>query len=171
MRCPACSNEDTRVVDSRISNAGATVRRRRECQGCSHRFTTFERFELEQPRVIKSDGRREPWDEEKLRRGLLRALEKRPVGSDKVEALINAVSRQMQLSGEPEVRSALIGQAMMDRLQRTDEIAYVRYASVYRSFEDVSAFSKEVDRLRREKGAASNVTQLSLLVEKVPEEK
>jgi len=171
MRCPACSNEDTRVVDSRVSNAGATVRRRRECQGCSHRFTTFERFELEQPRVIKSDGRREPWDEEKLRRGLLRALEKRPVGSDKVEALINAVSRQMQLSGEPEVRSALIGQAMMDRLQRTDEIAYVRYASVYRSFEDVSAFSKEVDRLRREKGAASNVTQLSLLVEKVSEEK
>ncbi len=171
MRCPACSNEDTRVVDSRISNAGATVRRRRECQGCSHRFTTFERFELEQPRVIKSDGRREPWDEEKLRRGLLRALEKRPVGSDKVEALINAVSRQMQLSGEPEVRSALIGQAMMDRLQRTDEIAYVRYASVYRSFEDVSAFSKEVDRLRREKGAASNVTQLSLLVENVSEEK
>ena len=171
MRCPACSNEDTRVVDSRISNAGATVRRRRECQGCSHRFTTFERFELEQPRVIKSDGRREPWDEEKLRRGLLRALEKRPVGSDKVEALINAVSRQMQLSGEPEVRSALIGQAMMDRLQRTDEIAYVRYASVYRRFEDVSAFSKEVDRLRREKGAASNVTQLSLLVENVSEEK
>ncbi|HIE77073.1 MAG TPA: transcriptional regulator NrdR [Gammaproteobacteria bacterium] len=171
MRCPACSNEDTRVVDSRISNAGATVRRRRECQGCSHRFTTFERFELEQPRVIKSDGRREPWDEEKLRRGLLRALEKRPVGSDKVEALINAVSRQMQLSGEPEVRSALIGQAMMDRLQRTDEIAYVRYASVYRSFEDVSAFSKEVDRLRREKGAASNVTQLSLLSEKAAEEK
>ena len=171
MRCPACSNEDTRVVDSRISNAGATVRRRRECQGCSHRFTTFERFELEQPRVIKSDGRREPWDEEKLRRGLLRALEKRPVGSDKVEALINAVSRQMQLSGEPEVRSALIGQAMMDRLQRTDEIAYVRYASVYRSFEDVSAFSKEVDRLRRQKGVVSNVTQLSLLVEKVSEEK
>ncbi len=171
MRCPACSNEDTRVVDSRISNAGATVRRRRECQGCRHRFTTFERFELEQPRVIKSDGRREPWDEEKLRRGLLRALEKRPVGSDKVEELINAVSRQMQLSGEPEVRSALIGQAMMDRLQRADEIAYVRYASVYRSFEDVSAFSKEVDRLHREKGAASNVTQLSLLSEKVAKEK
>jgi transcriptional repressor NrdR len=171
MRCPACSNEDTRVVDSRISNAGATVRRRRECQTCSHRFTTFERFELEQPRVIKSDGRREPWDEEKLRRGLLRSLEKRPVGSDKVEELINSVSRQMQLSGEPEVRSALIGQAMMDRLQRADEIAYVRYASVYRSFEDVSAFSKEVDRLRREKGTGSNVTQLSLLSDKAAEEK
>ena len=171
MRCPACSNEDTRVVDSRISNAGAKVRRRRECQACSHRFTTFERFELEQPRVIKSDGRREPWDEEKLRRGLLRALEKRPVGSDKVEELINSVSRQMQLSGEPEVRSALIGQAMMDRLQRADEIAYVRYASVYRSFEDVSAFSKEVDRLRREKRTGSNVAQLSLLIEKAAEEK
>jgi transcriptional repressor NrdR len=116
--------------------------------------------------VIKSDGRRETWDEAKLRRGLLRALEKRPVSVDRVEALVNDVSRSMQLSGEPEVRSADIGQSVMDLLQQIDEIAYVRYASVYRSFEDVSAFSQEVDRLRHEKQEASNITQLSLLTEK-----
>ena len=142
------------------------MRRRRACQACQHRFTTFERFEREQPRVIKSDGRRETWDEAKLRRGLLRALEKRPVSVDRVEALVNDVSRSMQLSGEPEVRSADIGQSVMDLLQQIDEIAYVRYASVYRSFEDVSAFSQEVDRLRHEKQEASNITQLSLLTEK-----
>ena len=135
----------------------------RSCQGCSHRFTTFERFEREQPRVIKSDGRREPWDEEKLRRGLLRALEKRPVGLDQVEALINDVSRQIQLLGEPEIRSAIIGEIVMSLLPAIDEIAYVRYASVYRSFEDVAAFSKEIDKLRKKKAQPANVTQLSLL--------
>lgn len=163
MRCPACSNDDTRVIDSRLGDAGATVRRRRECQSCSHRFTTFERFEREQPRVIKSDGRRELWDEEKLRRGLLRALEKRPVGLDQVEALINDVSRQIQLLGEPEIRSAIIGEIVMSLLPAIDEIAYVRYASVYRSFEDVAAFSKEIDKLRKKKTQPANVTQLSLL--------
>jgi transcriptional repressor NrdR len=163
MRCPACANDDTRVVDSRLGDAGATVRRRRECQGCSHRFTTFERFEREQPRVIKSDGRRELWDEEKLRRGLMRALEKRPVGLDQVEALINDVSRQIQLRGEPEIRSAVIGEVVITLLPAIDEIAYVRYASVYRSFEDVAAFSKEIDKLRKKKTQGSNVAQLSLL--------
>lgn len=163
MRCPACSNDDTRVIDSRLGDAGATVRRRRECQSCSHRFTTFERFEREQPRVIKSDGRRELWDDEKLRRGLLRALEKRPVGLDQVEALINDVSRQIQLLGEPEIRSAIIGEIVMSLLPAIDEIAYVRYASVYRSFEDVAAFSKEIDKLRKKKTQPANVTQLSLL--------
>jgi len=115
--------------------------------------------------VIKSDGRREPWDEEKLRRGLLRALEKRPVGLDQVEALINDVSREIQLRGEPEIRSAVIGEVVMSLLPSIDEIAYVRYASVYRSFEDVAAFSKEVDRLRKSRRAAPDVTQLSLLSE------
>ena len=115
--------------------------------------------------MIKSDGRREPWDEEKLRRGLLRALEKRPVGLDQVEALINDVSREIQLRGEPEIRSAVIGEVVMSLLPSIDEIAYVRYASVYRSFEDVAAFSKEVDRLRKSRRAASDVTQLSLLSE------
>ena len=115
--------------------------------------------------MIKSDGRREPWDEEKLRRGLLRALEKRPVGLDQVEALINDVSREIQLRGEPEIRSAVIGEVVMSLLPSIDEIAYVRYASVYRSFEDVAAFSKEVDRLRKSRRAAPDVTQLSLLSE------
>ena len=165
MRCPACSSDDTRVIDSRLSDAGASVRRRRECQACSHRFTTFERFEREQASVVKSDGRRETWDEEKLRRGLLRALEKRPVGLEQVDALINDVSRQIQLSGEPEVRSAAIGEIVMSLLPQIDEIAYVRYASVYRSFEDVAAFGKEIDRLRKDQHAPSNVAQLSLLAE------
>ena len=153
------------MIDSRLGDARATVRRRRECLGCSHRFTTFERFEREQPRVVKGDGRREPWDEEKLRRGLLRALEKRPVGLDQVEALINDISREIQLRGEPEIRSAVIGEVVMSLLPSIDEIASVRYASVYRSFEDVAAFSKEVDKLRKSRSAASNVTQLSLLSE------
>ena len=115
--------------------------------------------------MIKSDGRREPWDEEKLRRGLLRALEKRPVGLDQVEALINDVRREIQVRGEPEIRSAVIGEVVMSLLPSIDEIAYVRYASVYRSFEDVAAFSKEVDRLRKSRRAAPDVTQLSLLSE------
>jgi transcriptional repressor NrdR len=165
MRCPACSSDDTRVIDSRLGDAGATVRRRRECQACSNRFTTFERFEREQPRVVKSDGRREPWDEQKLRRGLLRALEKRPVGLDQIDALINSVSREIQLNGEPEVPSAAIGEIVMNLLPEIDEIAYVRYASVYRSFEDVAAFSKEIDRLRKDRETSSSVTQLSLLAE------
>jgi len=115
--------------------------------------------------VIKSDGRREPWDEQKLRRGLLRALEKRPVGLDQIDALINSVSREIQLNGEPEVRSAVIGEIVMNLLPEIDEIAYVRYASVYRSFEDVAAFSKEIDRLRKDSKTSTNVTQLSLLAE------
>ena len=115
--------------------------------------------------MSKSDGRREPWDEEKLRRGLLRAREKRPVCLDQVEALVNDVSREIQLRGEPEIRSAVIGEVVMSLLPSIDEIAYVRYASVYRSFEDVAAFSKEVDRLRKSRRAAPDVTQLSLLSE------
>ncbi len=166
MRCPSCSHDDTRVVDSRIGDGGASVRRRRECQVCAHRFTTFERFEPEQPRVIKSDGRREPWAEAKLRRGLLRALEKRPVGVDRVDLLVADVTRQIQLTGEREVRSAVIGQLVMDALQEVDEVAFVRYASVYRSFEDVSAFSTEVERLKKSRQSSQNVTQLSLLGDK-----
>ena len=115
--------------------------------------------------MVKSDGRREPWDEGKLRRGLLRALEKRPVGLDQIDALINDVSREIQLNGELEVRSAAIGEVVMSLLPQIDEIAYVRYASVYRSFEDVAAFSKEVDRLRKDRKTPANVTQLSLLAD------
>jgi len=139
------------------------VRRRRACQHCDHRFTTFERLEVEQPRVIKSDGRCEAWDEEKLRRGIMRALEKRPVGQDHIESLLLGISKSMRLSGEREVRSSLIGQFVMESLREIDEVAYVRYASVYRSFEDVSAFADEVERLRHAKEQEIDTDQLSLL--------
>ena len=140
------------------------MRRRRACQHCDHRFTTFERLEVEQPRVIKSDGRCEAWDEEKLRRGIMRALEKRPVGQDHIESLLLGISKSMRLSGEREVRSSLIGQFVMESLREIDEVAYVRYASVYRSFEDVSAFADEVERLRQPKEQVIDTDQLSLLV-------
>ena len=139
------------------------MRRRRVCQHCDHRFTTFERLEVEQPRVIKSDGRCEAWDEEKLRRGIMRALEKRPVGQDHIESLLLGISKSMRLSGEREVRSSLIGQFVMESLREIDEVAYVRYASVYRSFEDVSAFADEVERLRHAKEQEIDTDQLSLL--------
>ena len=139
------------------------MRRRRARQHCDHRFTTFERLEVEQPRVIKSDGRCEAWDEEKLRRGIMRALEKRPVGQDHIESLLLGISKSMRLSGEREVRSSLIGQFVMESLRDIDEVAYVRYASVYRSFEDVSAFADEVERLRHAKEQEIDTDQLSLL--------
>ena len=139
------------------------MRRRRACQHCDHRFTTFERLEVEQPRVIKSDGRCEAWDEEKLRRGIMRALEKRPVGQDHIESLLLGISKSMRLSGEREVRSSLIGQFVMESLREIDEVAYVRYASVYRSFEDVSAFADEVEHLRHAKEQEIDTDQLSLL--------
>ena len=139
------------------------MRRRRACQHCDHRFTTFERLEVEQPRVIKSDGRCEAWDEEKLRRGIMRALEKRPVGQDHIESLLLGISKSMRLSGEREVRSSLIGQFVMESLREIDEVAYVRYASVYLSFEDVSAFADEVERLRHAKEQEIDTDQLSLL--------
>ena len=163
MRCLNCYSDDTRVIDSRLGNDGDTVRRRRECQDCQHRFTTFERVVLEQPRVVKSDGRREAWNDEKLRRGIMRALEKRPVGLDQVEELVGEISKTMKLSGEMEVTAKDIGQKVMDGLRMVDEVAYIRYASVYLSFEDVTAFSKEVDRLQSMQASDRESEQLSLL--------
>ncbi|MBO69075.1 MAG: transcriptional regulator NrdR [Acidiferrobacteraceae bacterium] len=163
MRCPSCYSEETRVIDSRLGDDGDIVRRRRECQDCSHRFTTFERIFLEQPRVVKSDGRRETWNGEKLRRGIMRALEKRPVGLDSVEELVSSISKKLKLSGEREVTAKQIGQEVMDGLRAIDEVAYIRYASVYLSFEDVSAFSTEVERLRSFQETEGEATQLSLL--------
>ena len=163
MRCPSCLSDATRVIDSRLSDGGDTVRRRRACKRCGHRFTTFERLEVQQPRVIKSDGRREAWEEEKLRRGIMRALEKRPVGQDQIESLLLAIEKSARLSGEREVPSSLIGQFVMESLRVIDEVAYVRYASVYRRFEDVSAFADEVERLRHAKDRSDDADQLSLL--------
>ena len=163
MRCPVCYSDETRVIDSRLGDDGDTVRRRRECRDCEHRFTTFERVFLEQPRVVKSDGRREAWKDEKLRRGILRALEKRPVGLDQLEELVGSISRKLRLSGEREVTAKQIGQEVMDGLRELDEVAYIRYASVYLSFEDVSAFSVEVDRLHSMERNETDAKQLSLL--------
>ena len=163
MRCPSCTSDVTRVIDSRLSDGGDTIRRRRSCKDCGHRFTTFERLEVGRPRVIKNDGRRESWEEEKLRRGIMRALEKRPVGQDQIESLLLEIEKSSRLLGEREVQSSIIGQFVMESLREIDEVAYVRYASVYRRFEDVSAFAAEVERLRYEKDQPDDTEQLSLL--------
>ena len=148
MRCPFCSEPDTRVIDSRLAEDGERVRRRRECTACQERFTTYEAAELSLPRLIKSDGRREPFIEDKLRAGMLRALEKRPVALEDVEASIADIKRRLRALGEREVRSRLVGDLVMAALRRLDAVAYVRFASVYRRFEDVDAFVKELNRFK-----------------------
>ncbi len=150
MHCPFCGTEDTRVVDSRLVADGSQIRRRRECASCKERFTTFEIAELLMPRVVKRDGSREPFDEHKLRAGLQRALEKRPVGVEAVEAAISAIKRDLQSAGEREVPSRAVGEKVMEQLRRLDDVAYVRFASVYRSFQDLNEFRAELDRLDRE---------------------
>ena len=163
MRCPFCADEDTRVVDSRVVGDGAQVRRRRECTACEERFTTYERAELSLPRIVKQDGRRVPFSEEKLRAGLLRALEKRPVPIDQIEGTVSRIQRQLIASGEREVRSREIGEKVMDALRDLDHIAYVRFASVYRSFEDVADFREAVDRLEQQPSPELVQAQISLL--------
>ncbi len=147
MHCPFCGADDTKVIDSRLVAEGGQVRRRRECLSCRERFTTFEVAELLMPRVIKRDGTREPFDENKLRSGLLRSLEKRPVGIEQIEAAISQIKHVLQTTGEREVPSRLIGERIMERLRDLDQVAYVRFASVYRSFQDISEFRAELDRL------------------------
>jgi transcriptional repressor NrdR len=165
MRCPFCLADETSVVDSRLTEDGDCVRRRRECEVCHERFTTFERAELRLPQIIKSDGRREPFVEDKLRGGLLRALEKRPVDSSRVEALIAHVRHKLMASGEREVASRQIGEWVMEELKDVDPVAYVRFASVYRSFEDLNAFSETVERLQNEPPPENKRKQLSLIPE------
>ncbi|MGI9316292.1 MAG: transcriptional regulator NrdR [bacterium] len=162
MRCPYCANEDTRVIDSRLGDGGESVRRRRECQSCSERFTTFENIVLQMPQVIKSDGGRERFDEDKLRRGLARALEKRPVDVETIEGAVNRIMRQFSHKGDREIEAKQIGEAVMDELRELDEVAYVRFASVYRSFQDLEAFSDEVEKLRETLSDRSGKVQLSL---------
>lgn len=147
MYCPFCSAEDTKVIDSRLVAEGGQVRRRRECLSCQERFTTYELAELLMPRVIKSDDTREPFDEGKLRSGLLRALEKRPVGMEQIEEAISHIKHELRATGEREVSSRMIGEQVMEQLRELDEVAYVRFASVYRSFQDLSEFRAELDRL------------------------
>jgi transcriptional repressor NrdR len=147
MRCPFCGAQDTRVIDSRLSQDGDQVRRRRECNECRERFTTFEVAELTMPRVVKTNGNREPFREEKLRAGILRALEKRPVGSDQIEAAIHRIKKKLLATGEREMPTRLIGESVMAELARLDHVAYIRFASVYRSFQDVNEFREVIDHL------------------------
>ena len=151
MHCPFCNNNDTRVIDSRLIAEGSQTRRRRECPSCGERFTTFESAELLMPKVIKSrDNMREPFNEEKLKDGLFRALEKRPVGEEEVETLIEDIKKDIRSSGEREVRSRLIGEVIMKHLRQIDEVAFIRFASVYRRFEDITEFSEEVEKLAKD---------------------
>jgi len=147
MHCPFCGAADTKVIDSRLANEGVQVRRRRECAVCAERFTTYETAELSLPRVIKSDGNRERFDEEKIRSGLIKALEKRPVESDKIDYVASQITKRLMAEGVREIPSSQLGEWVMDALRELDQVAYVRFASVYRSFQDVSAFQEEIERL------------------------
>lgn len=147
MFCPFCSAQETKVIDSRLVAEGHQVRRRRECVVCHERFTTFETAELVMPRVVKRDGSREPFNEEKLRAGLQRALEKRPVSTERIEHSIASLKSKLRATGEREVGSQFIGNLIMEALKELDKVAYVRFASVYRSFEDIREFGEEIARL------------------------
>jgi transcriptional repressor NrdR len=149
MRCPFCAAQDTRVLDSRLINEGDQVRRRRECNVCKERFTTFEMAELTMPRVVKRDGIREPFEESKLRSGMLKALEKRPVDSDAIEAAINRIKKQLMEKVEREITTQELGEKVMNELSSLDHVAFVRFASVYRSFQDVSEFTDMIEDLQK----------------------
>lgn len=163
MHCPFCSANDTRVVDSRLVGEGDQIRRRRECMECKERFTTYESAELNYPRIIKSDKRRQQFNEDKLRSSFLRALEKRPVAMERVEYAINHVKHKLRALGEREVKSRKVGDWVMEELRGMDQVAYVRFASVYRSFEDVRAFLEEIERLENDLPPELRENQLNLL--------
>ena len=149
MHCPFCDATDTKVIDSRLVAGGGQVRRRRECENCAERFTTYESAELIMPQVVKTDGTREPFNEEKLRSGLKKALEKRPVSSEAIEEELTGLMHQLRASGEREIPSREIGEAVMISLRKLDQVAYVRFASVYRQFQDIREFRDELDRLEK----------------------
>ena len=163
MHCPFCGANDTKVIDSRLASEGSMVRRRRECLSCTERFTTFESAELVMPHIIKSDGRREPFNEEKLRSGIVRALEKRPVGIEEIDAAINRIMKKVRAKGERDFVSQAIGGLVMDELRDLDQVAYVRFASVYRSFQDVNAFEEEIEKLKNVPSPETKKRQHSLL--------
>ncbi|KAF0121893.1 MAG: transcriptional repressor NrdR [bacterium] len=147
MKCPFCSNLDNRVIDSRLSKDGNIIRRRRECLDCKERFTTYERVEEVLPSVVKKDGRREPFDRTKIFNGIKRACEKRPVSINAIENVVDEIEREFQDSGEKEIKCSDIGERVMRALHDLDAVAYVRFASVYRQFKDVSDFMVEVREL------------------------
>jgi transcriptional repressor NrdR len=174
MYCPFCNHIETKVIDSRLAGEGRQIRRRRECLSCGERFTTFEAAELIMPMVVKSDRTREPFDEAKLRAGMTKALEKRPVALEAVEEALSRIGHKLRSLGEREVQSLAIGEMVMDELRHLDEVAYVRFASVYRSFQDLDAFRDEIDRLRHRRNRRDSardvaaVDQLPLLTSETP---
>ncbi|UJS23396.1 transcriptional regulator NrdR [Thiothrix winogradskyi] len=163
MRCPFCGADDTRVVDSRLANDGDQVRRRRRCSVCDERFTTYEVAELTMPRVIKSNAAREPFDDDKLRGGIMRALEKRPVSIDRIEAALTHIRKRILISGEREVPSSMIGELVMDELRQLDEVAYIRFASVYRRFDAIEEFRSMIEHLESDPTSEQRNRQINLL--------
>ena len=158
MRCPFCSHPDTKVIDSRLIADGEQTRRRRECIDCGERFTTFESAELLMPRIVKQDGTREPFNEDKLRSGIQRSLEKRPVSVEAVEAAVSRIKHELRTTGEREIDSRVLGECVMNELRQLDQVAYVRFASVYRSFQDISEFQAEIERMELSQPVACNPT-------------
>jgi len=172
MRCPFCNADDTKVIDSRLANEGYLVRRRRECLTCAERYTTFESAELVMPYIIKSDGNREPFDEDKLRSGFSRSLEKRPVGIEEIDSAITRINRQLRSSGDREIPSKKLGELVMEELRSLDEVAYVRFASVYRRFQDINEFREEIERLESQPSIELKKKQIPLIPnEELPETK
>jgi len=163
MRCPFCAAEDTKVIDSRLANEGDQVRRRRQCLTCNERFTTYESAELHMPKIVKSSGVRESFQEEKLRNGIVRALEKRPVDTEAIEDAISRIKHQVRSTGEREVPSRSLGEWVINELRELDQVAYVRFASVYRSFEDINEFREEIERLEKEPTPELKKHQMPLL--------
>jgi len=149
MRCPFCAAHDTRVIDSRLASEGDQVRRRRECSSCKERFNTYEIAELSLPKIIKRDGARESFDEKKLRSGMHRALEKRPVKSEDIEAAVNRIKKKMTIKGDREIQADELGELVMKELRLLDHVAFVRFASVYRSFQDVNEFTEMIENLQK----------------------
>lgn len=163
MHCPFCGVDATRVVDSRLTAEGGQVKRRRECPDCSSRFTTFEVAELLMPRIVKNDGTPEPFDEAKLRRGITQALYKRPVKADAVDTAISRINHRLRTESERDVPSRKLGNWVMEELRELDQVAFVRFASVYRRFEDVNAFREEIERLESTPDRTQARRQLSLI--------
>ncbi len=163
MHCPFCAHTDTKVTDSRLAGDGHQIRRRRECLSCGERFTTFETAELVMPQVVKSDQTRQPFNEAKLRAGMLKSLEKRPVGREDVEAAVERICHRLRGLGEREVAARTIGEFVMEELKQLDAVAYVRFASVYHRFRDVDAFREQIDRMDESPARETAAGQLPLL--------
>lgn len=163
MKCPFCSSLETRVIDSRLTNGGEQIKRRRECTTCKERFSTFETVDISLPKIVKGNGSREPFDEKKLRSGVSKALEKRPVPTELVEASILQIKKYLIASGEPEISSRDIGEWVMNELKKLDKVAYIRFASVYRSFKDIQEFKDVIDGLEHSPTHQELSRQLSLI--------